>query len=77
MALNELGEFPSHLPYFVLSDYWLFPELRRMPEGKIFGSFDEIIAGTEVENDKLLKNKGVGMLEKHWADWITLEKNCV
>ena len=49
--LSELGyEMLSHPPYspdLLPSDYWLFADLKKMLQGKIFGSNEEVIAETE------------------------------
>ena len=49
--LHELHfKLLPHPPYsldFVSSDYWLFADLKRMLQGKRFGSNEEVILETE------------------------------
>ena len=51
VKLNELSfELRSHPPYppdLAPSFYWLFGDLKKMRQGKIFGSNEEVIAETE------------------------------
>ena len=84
--LHELYfELLLHPPYssdFPLpaSDYWLFEDLKRMLQGKRFGSNEEVISGVEayfeVKNKSFYK-KGIELLEKHWNQRITLEEDYV
>ena len=51
VKLNELGfELLPHTPYspdLAPSDYWLLADLKKMLQGKRFGSNEEVIAETE------------------------------
>ena len=62
------------------SDYWLFADLKRMFQGKRFGSNEAVISETEVyfeAKDKWLCKKGIELLEKRWNQCITLEGDYV
>ena len=62
------------------SDYWLFADLRRMLQGKRFGSNEEAISETEAYFEPQAKSfdeKGIDILEKHWNQFITLEGDWV
>lgn len=78
--LNELRfELLCHPPYspdLAPSDYWLFADLKRMLQGKKFGSNEEVI--TEVEayfanKDKSFYEKGIKKLEERWTQCINCE----
>ena len=78
--LSELGyELLPHPPYspdLAPSDYWLFADFKKMPQGKRFGSNEEVIAETEghfVAKDKSFYKHGIEKLEKRWNDCIALE----
>ena len=78
--LSELGyELLHHPPYspdLAPSDYWLFADLKKMLEEKIFGSNEEVIAETEAyfeATDKSFYKHGIEKLEKRWNDCIALE----
>ena len=43
----ELLPHPLYSPDLVPSDYWLFANLKKMLQGKRFGSNEEVIAETE------------------------------
>ena len=43
----ELHPHPSYSPDIAPSDYWLFADLKKMLQGKRFGSNEEVIAETE------------------------------
>jgi len=43
----ELLPHPPYSPDLAPSDYWLFADLKKMLQGKRFGSNDEVIAATE------------------------------
>ena len=62
------------------SDYYLFAELKRMLQGKRFGSNEEVIAETgahfEAKNKSFCK-KGIEMLEKLWNECITVTRDYV
>ena len=78
--LHEL-HFKLHLhlpssPDLNPNNYWLLADLKRMLQGKKFGSNEEVISGTEAyfeEKDISFDKKGIKMLEKHWNQCITLE----
>ena len=62
------------------SDYWLFADLKKMFQGKIFGFNEDVIAKTEAyfeSEDESFYKKGIGKLEKRWNECITLEGNYV
>ena len=72
----ELLPHPPYSPYLTPSDYWLFADLKRILQGKRFGSNEEVISETEAyfeTKDKLFYQKGIKFLEKHWNQCITLE----
>ena len=82
--LIELSfELLPHLPYSLVlapSDYWLFSDLKKMPQGKRYGSNEEVIAETEVyfeSKDESFYKKGIQKLEKHCHECITPEGNYV
>ena len=84
VKLNELSfELFPHPPYspdLAPNNYWLFTDLKKMLQGKRFGSNEEVIAETEAyfeSNDKSFYKKGIEMLEKRWSEYITLEENYV
>ena len=65
----ELLPHPPYSQDLDLSDYWLFADLKRMLQGKRFGSNEEVILKTEAyfeTKDKLFNKKGIKLLEKHW-----------
>ena len=71
---------PPYSPDLALSDYWLFADLKRMLQGKRFGSNEEVILETETyfeAKDKSFYKKGIKLLEKHWNQCITLEGDYV
>ena len=43
----ELLPHPPYSPDLAPSDYWLFADLKRMPQGKRFDSNEEVISETE------------------------------
>ena len=49
--LSELGyellPYPPYSPDLAPSDYWLFADLKKMLQGKIFVSNEEVIAETK------------------------------
>ena len=60
------------------NDYWLFADLKKMLQGKRFGSSKEVIAETEAyfeSKDESFYKKGIEKLEKRWNECITLEGN--
>ena len=71
VKLNELSfELLPHPPYspdLAPSDYWLFADLKKMLQGKRFGSNEEVLAETEAyfeSKDESFYEKGIEMLEK-------------
>ena len=69
-----LNCFPT--PDLAPSDYWLFADMKKMLQGKKFGSNEEVIAETETyfeSKDKSFYIKGIEKLEKRWNECITLE----
>ena len=60
-----------HPPYpsdLAPSDYWLFYDLKKMLQGKRFGSNEEVIAETEAyfeSKDESFYKKAIEKLEKH------------
>ena len=72
----ELLLHPPYSPDLASSNYWLFANLKRMLQGKRFGSNEEVILETEAyfeAKDKSFNKKGIELLEKHWNQCITLE----
>jgi len=72
----------AHLLYssdLVLSDYYLFPNLKRWLQGKRFTSNEEVIAETEAyfEGLNVSYRKGIEMLENRYTKCIALEGNYV
>ena len=71
---------PPYSPDLALSNYWLVADPKRMLQGKSFGSNEEVISETEVyfeTKDKSFFKKGIELLEKHWNQCITLERDYV
>ena len=72
-------EFFLHPPYspdLAPSDYWLFADLKRMLQGKRFGSNEEVILETEAyfeAKEELFNKKGIELLEKRLNQCITIE----
>ena len=84
VKLNELSfELIPHPPYspdLAPSAYWLFADLKKIHQGKGFGSNAEVIAEFEAyleSKDESYYNKGIKKLEKRWNECITLEGNYV
>ena len=76
----ELLLHPPYSPDLAPSNYWLLADLKRMLQGKRFGSNEEVILETEAyfeARDKLFYKKGIELLEKHWNQCITLEGDYV
>ena len=72
----ELLLHPPYFPDLALSDNWLFADLKRMLQGKRFGSNEEVISETFQAKDKSTK-KAIEFLEKRWNQSITLEGDYV
>ena len=82
--LKELGfdllPHPPYSPDLAPSDYWLFADLKRMLQGKRFGSNEEVIAATEAyfeAKETAFYKHGIEKLEKRWNDCIALEGDYV
>ena len=78
--LLELLQHPPYSPDLAPSDYWLFADLKRMLQGKRFGSNEKVILETEVYSeakDKSFYKKGTELLKKCWNQCITLEGDYV
>ena len=76
----ELIQQPPPPLDLVLSDYWLFANLKRMLQGKKFGSNEEVTSETEAyfeAKDKSFNKKGFELLEKRWDQCITQEGDYV
>ncbi|KZC13929.1 Histone-lysine N-methyltransferase SETMAR [Dufourea novaeangliae] len=72
----ELLPHPPYSPDLAPSDYWLFADMKKMLQGKKFGSNEEVIAETEAyfeSKDKSFYIKGIERLEERWNECITLE----
>ena len=75
----ELLPYPSYSLDLATGDYWLFANLKRMLQGKRFGSNEEMISETEAyfeAKDRSFYKKGIELLEKRWNQYITLEGDC-
>ena len=71
----ELLLHPPYSPDLASSNYWLFTDLKRILQGKRFGSNKEVILETEAyfeAKNKSFYKKGIELLEKHWNQCITL-----
>ena len=71
--LSELGyellPHSSYSPDLAPSDNWPFADLKKMLQGKRFGSNEEVIAETEVNfkaQDKSFYKHDIEKLEKRW-----------
>ena len=80
VKLNELSfellSHPSHSPDPAPSDYMLFADLKKMFQGKRFGSNEKVITGTEdyfESKDESFYKKDIEKLEKRWNESITHE----
>ena len=59
--------YPPYSPDLALCDYWLFADLKRMLQGKTFGSNEEVISKTSVyfeAKHKLFYKEAIALLEK-------------
>ena len=83
MAKLHEVHFELHQPYspgMAPSDYWLFAHIKRMLQGKGFGSIEGVISETEAyfaAKDKSFSKKGMELLEKRWNYCVTLEGDYV
>ena len=76
----ELLPRPPYSPDLAPSDYWLLADLKRMLQGKIFGSNEEVISEAEVyfeTKGKSFYRKGIELFEKSWNQCIALEGDYV
>ena len=72
----QLLPYPTYSPDLAPSDYYQFVDLKRMLQGKRFGSNEEVIAETEAYFEAKYKSfykKGIEMLKKRWNECITLD----
>ena len=72
----ELLLHPPYSPNLAPSDYWLLTGLKRILQGRIFGSTEEGILDTEEyfeAKDKSFYKKSIKLMEKHWNQCITLK----
>ena len=84
VKLNELSfellPHPLYSPDLAPSDYWFFADLKKMRQGKRFGSNGEVFAETEAyfesKNESFYKI-GIEKLGKRWNECFTLERNYV
>ena len=70
----------NYSPDLVSSEYWLFSELKRMNQGKTFVSNEDVTLETEAyfeTKDKSFYEKGIGLLEKRWNQYIPQERDYV
>ena len=82
IKLNELSfellPNPQYSPDLAPSDYWLFADLKKMLQGKRFGSNEQVIAETEAyfeSKDESFYKKGIEKSENLRNECITLEGN--
>ena len=81
VKLNELSfQLLPHAPYspdLAPSDYWLFADMNKMLQRKIFGFNEEVISETKAyfEGKDEFYKKGIKKLEKHWNECIILKGN--
>ena len=76
----KLLPHPPYSPDLAPSDYWLFAHLKRMLQGKKFGSNEKVISKTKAyieAKNKSFDKKSIELLEKRWNQCITLEGNYV
>jgi len=74
----ELVVHPPYSPDLTLSDYYLFPNLKRWLQRKRFTSNEEVIAETEAYFEGLdvsYYRKSIEMLENRYIKCIALEDN--
>ena len=63
----ELLPYPPYSPDLATSDYWLFADIKKMLQGRKFGSNEEVIAETEAyfaSKDKSFYKKAIEKLEE-------------
>ena len=71
---------PPYSPDLAPSDYWLFADLKKMLQGKKFGSNEEVIAETGAyceAKDKSFYKHCIEKLENRWNECITLKGDYV
>ena len=70
----ELLPCPLHSPDLATSDNWLLADIKKMLQGKKFGSNEEVITETEAyfaSKDKSFYEKAIEKLEERWNECIT------
>ena len=73
---HEVLPHPPYSPDLALSDYFLFPNLKKWLGGRRFYSNDEIISQTNTYFEDLEKSyflEGIQKLEKRWTKCIELK----
>ena len=76
----ELLPHLLYSPDVAPSDYYLFADLKELPQEKKFVSNEEVITETEAyfeANDKSFYKKGIELLKKSWNECMTLEGDYV
>lgn len=76
----ELVQHPPYSPDLAPSDYYLFPNLKRMLQGTRFHSNSEVETQTTAYFEGLPKSfyeTGIKMLEKRWNRCIELKGDYV
>lgn len=71
----EMLPHPPYTPYLAPSDYWLFADLKKMLQGKIFRSNGEVNAETGAYftgKDQIVFKHGIEKEAKLWTDCIAL-----
>lgn len=76
----ELVLYPPYSPDLAPSDYYLFPNMKRMLQGKRFYSNEDVEAQTTAYFEELPKSyykTGIEMLQKRWTKCIELKGDYV
>ena len=76
----ELIPHPAYSPDLALSDFFLFPNLKKDIRGRHFRSDEEVVTAVEEwvnEKDPDLFSSGLMALEHRWSKCITLEGNYI
>ena len=76
----ELIPHPTYSPELALSDYFLFPNLKKDIRGRHFRSNKEVVAADEEwvrDKDPGLFSSGLLALEHRWSKCIILEGNYI
>ena len=74
--MNYTSNCPPYSPDLATSNYWLFADIKKMLQGKKFGSNEEVIAETEAyfaTKDNSFYKKAIEKLEERWNECITFE----